>query len=91
MGVAYTQNGGTQWTLSNIPLPNTSESGLVGAYTAIGETVWFGTSSGRTFRSTDKGHNWNAIGQLSGIIHNYAFQNANYGQRFTKRVATFWD
>ena len=78
-GVAYTQNGGTQWTLSNIPLPNTSESGLVGAYTAIGETVWFGTSSGRTFRSTDKGHNWNAIGQLSGIIHKYAFQNANYG------------
>lgn len=78
-GVAYTQNGGTNWTISNTPLPDSDESGLVGASASIGDTIWFGTSTGRTLRSTDKGHNWAEIGKLEGTVHNYTFQNSSYG------------
>lgn len=78
-GVAYTQNGGTYWNLSSIPLPLSDESGMVGASATFGETIWFGTSAGRTFRSTDKGRSWNVISQLPGAIHKYAFLNSNDG------------
>jgi hypothetical protein len=57
-----TTNGGTNWTRvpsANIPLPlSTTEYGYTNNYAISGNTIWFGTSLGRLFRSTDKGLNW---------------------------------
>lgn len=58
-----TSNGGTNWTLvpgANIADPISGEFGVVGYYSAVGDNAWFGTNSGRVYRTTDKGLHWNA-------------------------------
>ena len=34
---------------------------LSGFFTVVGDNIWFGTSRGRIFRSTDKGFTWDAV------------------------------
>lgn len=57
-----TTNGGTNWTRvpsASIPLPlSASEYGYTNNYAVSGNTIWFGTSAGRLYRSIDKGLNW---------------------------------
>ncbi|MGE5423743.1 MAG: WD40/YVTN/BNR-like repeat-containing protein, partial [Syntrophothermus sp.] len=56
-----TNNGGATWQLvSNLNIPNSlsSEMGITGYCSFSGDTVWFGTTMGRIFRSPDKGHTW---------------------------------
>ncbi|MCX6305322.1 MAG: C10 family peptidase [Bacteroidetes bacterium] len=57
-----TTNGGTTWTQvpgANIPNPVSGEFGVVGYYSAVHDTIWFGTNLGRVYRSTDKGLTYN--------------------------------
>lgn len=57
-----TSDGGNSWikvTAENIPNPLTSEEGIAGYYSSIGDNVWFGTTKGRVYRSSDRGRNWN--------------------------------
>ena len=61
--VQISNDGGNTWTRvpqSNIPpLILTMESGVAGkSFGAIGSTIWFGTSRGRCFKSTDYGNHW---------------------------------
>ncbi len=59
----YTTNGGTTWIPipgSQIDNPNSGEFGYVHGFVAAGNTVWFTTSNGRLYRSTDQGHTWTA-------------------------------
>lgn len=58
-----TTDGGTNWTRvagANIPDPSPigGEFGYSNRYSVSGNTIWFGTSSGRIFKSIDKGFNW---------------------------------
>ncbi len=56
-----TTDGGTTWTPvpgSQIPNPVSGEFGVVGYYSAVHDTLWFGTNKGRIYKSVDKGHNW---------------------------------
>ncbi|MEI7663196.1 MAG: PKD domain-containing protein [Bacteroidota bacterium] len=56
-----TADGGTTWTIvsgASIPNPLTGEFGVIGYYSAVGNTTWFGTNMGRIYKSTDNGHNW---------------------------------
>lgn len=57
-----TSNGGTNWTrvpTANIPLPlNTNEYGYTDNFFVSGNTIWFGTSLGRLYKSTNMGLNW---------------------------------
>ena len=56
-----TTDGGNQWNRvpsSRIPASKRSEKGLVGSFSVCGNTVFFGTSAGRLFRSVDKGATW---------------------------------
>ena len=78
-----TQNGGTNWTRVNgadIPDPLADEYGTVGHYTAVGDTIWFGTNKGRVFRSTNKGNTWD-VEVLNPVDGNpsIAFSNASDG------------
>ena len=56
-----TINGGTNWTRvakSKIPTYQTDEAGTTDLFDVKGDTIWFGTSKGRIYRSIDKGTNW---------------------------------
>lgn len=58
-----TANGGTNWTRvpqGNIPASMVGEYGVIDKYTAKGNTIYFLTSNGRVFSSTNKGLNWSA-------------------------------
>jgi photosystem II stability/assembly factor-like uncharacterized protein len=57
----YTTNNADSWArIANpdIPTPLANEYGIAGLYTTYGDTIWFCTSKGRVFRSTDKGQHW---------------------------------
>lgn len=77
-----TSNAGTTWTRvpsSNIPAPlATDEYGTVGYFTAVGNTIWFLSTKGRIFKSTNKGLNWTAASTplgTSASISNIAFKD----------------
>lgn len=56
-----TTDGGTTWTRvpkANMPDPLQGEYGLVGCYCVVGDTIWFGTTMGRVYKSIDKGLHW---------------------------------
>jgi photosystem II stability/assembly factor-like uncharacterized protein len=57
-----TTDGGTNWTVvpgANIPNPeNANEFGYVRQIEVVGDNVWYTTSTGRMYHSTDKGYNW---------------------------------
>ncbi|GAP43999.1 protein containing Por secretion system C-terminal sorting domain [Lentimicrobium saccharophilum] len=56
-----TTDGGNTWTPlpgDVIPDPFVNEYGVTGYYSGVGNSVWFGTSKGRVFRSSDKGLHW---------------------------------
>ncbi|MFA4851552.1 MAG: C10 family peptidase, partial [Bacteroidales bacterium] len=56
-----TSNGGSTWTqvnVNNIPGPSNGETAIVNQFDAFGNTIWFGTSMGKVFKSTDKGLTW---------------------------------
>jgi len=58
-----TADGGDNWVRvpqANIPAFVSGEFGIVGYYSVVGNTVWFGTNKGRVFKSSDKGLNWTA-------------------------------
>lgn len=87
-----TTNGGTNWTLvpgANIPNPlNGNEFGYVGQIEVVGDNVWFTTSLGRIYHSTDRGLNWNVyqspISDFGGAIvstmsGSLSFSDANNG------------
>jgi len=57
-----TTNGGANWVRTpsaNIPVPlDPLEYGLTNQYSVTGNKIWFGTTFGRIFMSTDKGLTW---------------------------------
>lgn len=60
-----TNNGGTNWTavpVANIPAAiATDEYGYVNQSSVFGDSIWFGTSKGRIFKSNDKGLTWTVV------------------------------
>jgi photosystem II stability/assembly factor-like uncharacterized protein len=59
--IQLTYDGGETWTrvpASDMPAALTGENGLSGNYCAVDNTLWFPTSKGRCFRSTDRGLHW---------------------------------
>lgn len=60
-----TTDGGVNWVAvpaSQIANPLVNEYGVIGFTCSVGDTSWFGTNSGRIFRSIDKGNNWTVSG-----------------------------
>jgi photosystem II stability/assembly factor-like uncharacterized protein len=59
--VYLTSNKGKKWKRvpqKNLPVPLANEVGWISGHAVVGNTIWFGTSSGRMFRSTDFGKSW---------------------------------
>jgi len=79
-----TTDGGNTWSQvsgSSIPDPAPGEFGIVGYYSAVNDTIWFGTSAGRVYRSPDKGHTWtvSSVPALSGKYVKPTFRNGMHG------------
>lgn len=79
-----TTNGGTTWAQvsgSNIPNPLSGEFGVVGYYSAVHDTLWFGTNMGRVYHSTDKGHTWTVatVTPLNGKYIKPSFRTGMHG------------
>lgn len=81
-----TTDGGTTWTLvpaANIPDPTSvdGEFAIFNSYAISGNTFWFGTDTGRLFKSIDKGLNWTAVQSQSTdfTFDKFTFSDANKG------------
>lgn len=87
-----TTNGGTTWTPvpgSSIPNPQSgNEFGYTRQIEVVGNNVWFTTSMGRMYHSTDKGNTWSVYNTpvpdfggavTSGSSANFSFSSATDG------------
>jgi photosystem II stability/assembly factor-like uncharacterized protein len=81
-----TDDGGTTWTIvpgANIPDQDVAgEWSYFNRFTVSGNTIWFGTSTGRIFRSTDKGLTWTAYDSGYSIdfgLDRFTFSDASKG------------
>jgi len=79
-----TTDAGTTWTQvagSAIPNPASGEFGVVGYYSAVNDSLWFGTNMGRVYRSADKGHTWNVstVDLFNGKYIKPTFRNGSHG------------
>ena len=80
-----TINGGTNWarvSSLNIPANLIGEIGNTNTYAASGSSIWFGTSSGRIYRSTNKGLTWSVSAtpySLNSTVSAISFKDLNNG------------
>lgn len=77
-----TTDGGKQWTrvqASRIPANKRDETGLVGSFAVCGNTVFFGTSAGRLFRSIDRGATWTVVQTPCNTEFKLAFRDNDTG------------
>jgi photosystem II stability/assembly factor-like uncharacterized protein len=59
--VYTTNNKGKKWKRvpqADLPATLPNEFGWISGYAAVGNTIWFGTSSGRIYKSTNFGKDW---------------------------------
>ena len=59
-----TNNRGKKWkrvTQEKIPAPLANEIGWISGHAVVGDTIWFGTSMGRMYKSIDFGKNWTVL------------------------------
>ena len=69
--IQLTFDGGNTWTrvpASDMPPALTGETGTSSEYCAVGNCIWFPTSKGRCFRSSDRGLHWTASMVVNGYI-----------------------
>jgi len=82
--IITTADGGTSWSVisaSSIPNSVAGEAGVVDQFDAVGNTIWFGTTYGRIFKSTDKGLTWTVanISQAANYQVTPVFKDATNG------------
>lgn len=74
-----TNNGGLNWTRTpqaNFPsLPSGGGTGWFDGYAVIGDTVWFGTTASKMYKSTDFGTTW-TISNVSSIASDRVYEIA---------------
>ncbi len=79
----YTTANGTTWTAvpgASLPDAQTGEFGFGNVMEVQGTSnVWFGTSTGRVYRSTNGGTSWTAAATGLGQINHIAFASATNG------------
>ncbi len=59
--VYITNNKGKKWKRvrqDNLPAPLENEVGWISGHAVVGDIIWFGTSAGRMYKSTDFGKTW---------------------------------
>jgi len=80
--IYITTDGGENWTLvdgANIPDPVTDEMGWTSVYDAVGDIAWFGTNTGRIYKTTDKGATWTVMESGEDNISRISMSDENNG------------
>jgi len=86
--ISTTNDGGETWTpipIINLPFEGAEDVFYRAGNNALssqGNTLWFGTTFGRIFRSTDRGMTWEAFDtplEDNGVIVSTAFRNQQEG------------
>ncbi|HNW90640.1 MAG TPA: C10 family peptidase [Bacteroidales bacterium] len=82
--IITTADGGTTWSVvgaGNIPNALAGEAGVVNQFDAVGNTIWFGTTYGRMFKSADKGLTWSVanVSQAANYQVTPVFKDATNG------------
>lgn len=81
--VFTTTNGGENWMLvspDSIPKNLSGEISAINNHVVIGDTLWFGTSQGRIYRTHNRGRSWAAFDVgLGRAFVSCAFQDAYNG------------
>ena len=75
-------DAGTTWTRvpsGNIPAPLQGEYGLGGCCCTVGDTIWFGTTMGRVYKSIDRGLHWTVAQTTLRSYTKPAFKDAMHG------------
>jgi len=88
--IQLTFNGGNTWTrvpASDIPAALAGETGTSGGYCAVGNSIWFPTSRGRCYRSSDKGLHWNVSSVAYANIR-ISFSDSQNGIAFLPGLST---
>ncbi|MEO6668372.1 MAG: T9SS type A sorting domain-containing protein [Ferruginibacter sp.] len=78
--VYTTNNGGDSWnriTPAHLPAPLANEYGFISGYYAVDNTIWFGTLSGRMYKSTNFGKDWtvNTVDPAGNGVYEIAFND----------------
>ncbi len=77
-----TTNGGSTWTVvsgANIPDATTGETAIVNYFDTYQNTIWFSTTKGRVYKSTDKGYTWTVSSTGLNTYTNVIFKDDNVG------------
>ncbi len=77
-----TSDGGENWTLldgASIPDAESGEMGWTGVADAVGDVAWFGTNTGRIFKTTDRGASWNVYSTGEDNVSKLSFADADNG------------
>lgn len=78
-----TSNGGEKWEaihFKSMPMPKIGETPVASNFETVGDNIWFGTTEGRVFYSTDRGVSWSASDPLwAGTTVSVAFQDEKNG------------
>lgn len=80
--IYLTSDGGENWTLAdgaNLPDAESGEMGWTGVFDAVGNTAWFGTNTGRIFKTADKGLTWEAYASSEDNVSRITMTNADEG------------
>lgn len=89
LAVYTTMDGGTNWTKvvapdmpSQLPGEGVGIYNLAGFFSVAGDTIWFGTTKKRVFRSTDRGQTWQVFSTpltSSNYISSIGFRDGQTG------------
>lgn len=87
MTIYSTNDGGDNWSpvpASNLPVPLANEGMLItggnGTHGAAGANLWFGTTKGRIYHTSDSGYTWSATTVDTTLtIHGVAFKDSLNG------------
>lgn len=85
-----TLNGGTTWVRvpqQNIPNPLQNEYGCIGSYCVVNDTIWFGTSFGRVYKSIDRGLHWTVTQTPLRWFLKPTFKDEQHGLVFDVNIA----
>jgi photosystem II stability/assembly factor-like uncharacterized protein len=91
--ILKTTNGGAAWTrIATEPIATAGEAGLNNCLATFDTThIWFGTTNGRVYRSTDAGLTWNVspttfTGQVDEVAFNGPLNGVAGGQDAASRT-----
>ena len=78
--VYTTTNAGKKWkrvSKADLPAPLANEFGWISGYTVVGNTIWFGTTAGRMYKSTNLGKDWtvNTVDSTGNAVYEIAFND----------------